>query len=74
MSAPNAGRQSPSPSRQSAAQVSEPASGKADAAPSATHAQEVSDENKSKGLESNPVGPLEVAAHEKVSKEGRGDV
>ena len=74
MSAPNAGRQSPEPEKQSSAQTGKPAEGTADAAPSETHAQEVSDDHKENALLSNPVGPLETAAHEKVSKEGRGDV
>ena len=74
MSAPNAGRQSPEPEKQSSSQVGQPESGKIDAAPSETHAKEVSDEHKNEGLSSNPEGPLEAAAHEKVSKEGRGNV
>lgn len=74
MSAPNAGRQSPEPDTQSDAQIREPASGKIDAAPSGTYAKEVSEETKNSGLPSNPEGPMEGAAHEKVSKEGRGDV
>ena len=73
MSAPNAGRQSPEPEKQSSAQIGQPESGKIDAAPSETHAKDVSDDTKG-GLPSNPEGPLEGAAHEKVSKEGRGDV
>ena len=74
MSAPNAGRQSPEPEKQSDTQVGQPESGKIDAAPSGTHAKEVSEETKNSGLPSNPEGPLEGAAHEKVSKEGRGNV
>ena len=74
MSAPNAGRQSPEPERQSEQQIKKPAEGSAGAAPSETHAQEVSDDQKQNALPSNPDGPLEHAAHEKVSKEGRGDV
>ena len=74
MSAPNAGRQSPEPEKQSGAQKDEAGSGNIGAAPSETHAQESSDSTKHEGLESNPVGPLEDAAHEKVSKEGRGNV
>ncbi|KAL8910301.1 MAG: hypothetical protein Q9171_004386 [Xanthocarpia ochracea] len=67
---------SPSPSRQTNTQTGAPESGKADAAPSAEHAKEKSEEAKSEGgvLSSNPEGPLEGAAHEKVSKEGRGNV
>ncbi|KAL8992020.1 MAG: hypothetical protein Q9169_007438 [Polycauliona sp. 2 TL-2023] len=75
MSAPNPGRQSPPPSAQDPSQVSAPESGKAGAAPSDDHAKDVSEKAKSDDsgvLSSNPEGPLEGAAHEKVSKEGRG--
>ena len=72
MSAPNAGRQSPELETQSDKQAGQVAGGKADAAPSATHAQEKSDDHKDNVLSSNPKGPLEDAAHNKVSKEGRG--
>ncbi|KZF22869.1 hypothetical protein L228DRAFT_138207 [Xylona heveae TC161] len=72
MSAPNAGRQSPPPERQSAAQLNEvPASGKAAAAPSAEHAKQTSEQTK-EGLSSNPTAPLDQAAEAKTSKEGRG--
>ncbi|KAI9754548.1 MAG: hypothetical protein M4579_004648 [Chaenotheca gracillima] len=75
MSSQNQGRQSPSPERQTGAQQQDPpASGKADAAPSSTSAKEHSEETKHKGLESNPKGPLEDAAAEKLSKDGRGDI
>lgn len=74
MSAPNAGRQSPEPEKQSERQVGVPESGQIDAAPSKEYAKEASDDHKENVLESNPVGPMEDAAHEKVSKEGRGDV
>ena len=74
MSAPNAGRQSPEPSTQGSHQVGAPEGGKIDAAPSETHAKDVSEDVKEGVLSSNPEGPLESAAHEKVSKEGRGDV
>ena len=73
MSAPNAGRQSPSPSRQAPGQQSEqPAGGQAGAAPSETHAKDQSEDVKDI-LESNPKGPLEDAAKAKISKEGRGE-
>ncbi|KAI9805471.1 MAG: hypothetical protein M1825_000722 [Sarcosagium campestre] len=73
MSAPNAGRQSPDPDRQTGAQQqSVPGSGKADAAPSATHAKDKSDDAKENVLESNPKGPLDDAAEAKLSKDGRG--
>ena len=73
MSAPNAGRQSPEPAR-APEQTSAPADGKVDAAPTTTHAQDKSEDNKDNMLSSNPKGPMEDAAHEKVSKEGRGNV
>ncbi len=74
MSAPNQGRQSPEPEEQSHGQVGVVEGGKIDAAPSGTHAQEASNQQKETGLSSNPEGPLEAAAHEKVSKDGRGNV
>lgn len=74
MSAPNQGRQSPEPEQQSHAQVGLPEHGKAGAAPSDTHAKDVSEDAKKNTLSSNPKGPMEDAAHEKVSKEGRGDI
>ncbi|KAI4253632.1 MAG: hypothetical protein L6R35_007557, partial [Caloplaca aegaea] len=54
----------------------QPESGKIDAAPSADHAKEQSEQAKGDGgaLTSNPEGPLEGMAKEKVSKSGRGDV
>ena len=73
MSAPNAGRQSPEPEKQSHEQVGAPESGKIDAGKSETGSQDESIDTKENVLESNPVGPLEDAAHEKVSKEGRGN-
>ena len=74
MSAPKAGRQSPEPDRQTNEQITEPGSGNIGAAESDTKAQDISEDQKSNVLSSNPKGPLEGAAHEKVSKEGRGDV
>ncbi|MCJ1483915.1 hypothetical protein MMC06_004083 [Schaereria dolodes] len=73
MSAPHPGRQSPEP-EQAPKQIEKPADGKIGAAPSDEHPQKVSDDQKLNVLESNPKGPMEDAAHEKVSKEGRGDV
>ena len=73
MSAPKAGRQSPEPDRQANEQITESVSGNVGAAESDTKAQEVSEDQKANVLSSNPDGPLEGAAHEKVSKEGRGD-
>ena len=74
MSAPNAGRQSPEPENQFDEQVKALGSGDIGAAPSETHAKKSSEDTKPNSLESNPTGPMEGAAHEKVSKEGRGDV
>ncbi|KAL9639852.1 MAG: hypothetical protein Q9164_000672 [Protoblastenia rupestris] len=74
MSAPKAGRQSPEPEQQSNKQVGVPESGQVDAAPTETHAKDASEDSKHNTLSSNPEGPLEGAAHEKVSKEGRGNV
>lgn len=74
MSAPKAGRQSPEPEKLSDAKIGAPASGQIGAAPSKDHAGDVSEEQKQNTLSSNPKGPMEDAAHEKVSKEGRGDV
>ncbi|KAI4234181.1 MAG: hypothetical protein L6R40_006840 [Gallowayella cf. fulva] len=68
MSAPNAGRQSPPPSQQPDSKIGAAGSGNIDAAPSDTHAKDKSEEAKSDGgvLSSNPEGPLEGAAHEKI--------
>ena len=74
MSAPHAGRQSPEPEKQTHEQVGVPESGKIGAGKTETGSKDESEETKGNALESNPVGPLEGAAHEKVSKEGRGDV
>ena len=74
MSAPKAGRQSPEPEKQSHEQVGTVEGGQINAAPSETHAKDTSEDTKHNVLESNPVGPMEGAAHEKVSKEGRGNV
>lgn len=68
MSAPNAGRQSPDPERQTGAQQQ-------DAPSTGQISDDVSDENqqqshetKEEGLSSNPKGPLDDAADEKLSK------
>ena len=74
MSAPNAGRQSPEPEKQSHEQVGAPESGKIDAGKTETGSKDESADTKDNALESNPVGPLEDAAHEKISKEGRGNI
>jgi len=72
MSAPKAGRQSPE--RQTESQIKEPGSGNIGAAESEHQAKDESDDSVLNKLPSNPEGPMEGAAHEKVSKEGRGDV
>ncbi|CAL8581194.1 hypothetical protein XPA_006894 [Xanthoria parietina] len=72
MSAPNPGRQSPPPSQQTSRQTGAPGSGKAGAAPSDEHAKEESEKVKSDEssvLSSNPEGPMEGPAHEKVAKD-----
>ena len=74
MSAPHAGRQSPEPEKQSHEQIGAPESGKIDAGKSETGSKDESIDTKENALDSNPVGPLEDAAHEKVSKEGRGNI
>ncbi|KAF2226357.1 hypothetical protein BDZ85DRAFT_256024 [Elsinoe ampelina] len=70
MSAPNQGRQSPEPERQSDAQINPHGSkpNEQGGAPSLEHGKEQSDKQKSDTLPSNPKGPLEDAAKEKTSK------
>jgi len=73
MSAPNEGRQSPSPENQTDSQIAAPASGKdKNAAPEGTnqetHSEESSDHQKDSVLSSNPVHPLQSAADEKIAK------
>ncbi|KAI9820189.1 MAG: hypothetical protein M1827_005811 [Pycnora praestabilis] len=68
MSAPHQGRQSPDPERQSGAQKDAPGSGNIGAG-DGDKSKEISDDQKDNVLESNPVGPMEDAAQEKVSKE-----
>jgi hypothetical protein len=70
MSAPNAGRQSPDPERQSDKQVhATPASNVNDQG-QAKSAEAPAEESKNtlSNLESNPKGPLEDAAAEKTKK------
>ena len=70
MSAPNEGRQSPEPEKQSGAQsgtIADPNSGDK----SSTYAQEQSKQDLS-SLPSNPTGPLDHAAMEKTAK-GNGN-
>ena len=74
MSAPKAGRQSPDPEDQPHEQVGAPESGKIDAGKTETGSKDESIDTKENTLESNPVGPMEGAAHEKVTKDGRGNV
>lgn len=69
MSAPQPGRQSPDPERQSDAQAGQTSDNvnKQGGAPSEGNAQEVSDDQKS-GLSSNPSHPLAKHAEETTSK------
>lgn len=73
MSAPKAGRQSPEPETLPDEKIGAPESGKIDAGKTETGSKDESEDTKSNVLESNPVGPMEGAAHDKVSKEGRGE-
>ncbi|KXL44425.1 hypothetical protein M433DRAFT_144930 [Acidomyces richmondensis BFW] len=70
MSAPNPGRQSPSPTRQNKSQGAEPPAtdvNKQGQRPAGDKTAEASKEQLS-NLESNPKGPLEDAAKEKTAK------
>ncbi|PSN71869.1 hypothetical protein BS50DRAFT_484117 [Corynespora cassiicola Philippines] len=70
MSAPNAGRQSPDPERQSGAQQQDPVASKPNeqgGAPSLDHAKEASDDQKA-ALSSNPTHPLAKHSEETTSK------
>ncbi|KAF2236112.1 hypothetical protein EV356DRAFT_498962 [Viridothelium virens] len=69
MSAPNQGRQSPDPERQTGGQLHDPQAkpNELGAAPSQDHAKDASEQQKA-NLPSNPTGPLEKAAEEKTSK------
>jgi hypothetical protein len=72
MSAPNSGRQSPPPERQTGAQLNDtPASGKigdASNRPDPDFSQKESEQSKSHGLESNPTHPLEKLEEAKYHK------
>lgn len=73
MSAPNAGRDSPDPERQTGAQQQDvPGSGKV-GGEETDKAQQAGKDTSVEGLESNPKGPLEDAAQEKLSKGKRGE-
>lgn len=63
MSAPNQGRQSPDPERQTGAQAGAPASGKHDNKGTADNKETLAN------LESNPTHPLQKSAEEKTSKQ-----
>jgi hypothetical protein len=69
MSAPNAGRQSPEPEKQSSAQVGNPSASDAkhDSNPSENKSAEES-KDQLKNLPSNPKGALEDKAKEATSK------
>jgi len=65
MSAPNQGRQSPEPERQSGAQAGATTdSGKVDE----SSKKDEGKDNQTSGLSSNPTHPLEQAAKDKTSK------
>lgn len=74
MSAPNAGRQSPDPERQSGAQVSDASAGSGKMEDQKTTATTTQGEEGAEGeggvagLESNPTHPLEAEAEAKTSK------
>ncbi|KAF2644966.1 hypothetical protein P280DRAFT_184634 [Massarina eburnea CBS 473.64] len=70
MSAPNAGRQSPEPGRQSEGQAGATTTNinNQGGAPENKNAQEASNDQKA-GLSSNPEHPLEKSAQEKTSKQ-----
>ncbi len=78
MSAPNPGRQSPDPKTQSDEQTGAPGSGRAGDVSADIEgggkgdSGEKSEDVRENTLGSNPKGPMEDAAHDKVSKEGRG--
>ena len=73
--APNAARQSPPPESQSEDQTSAAGSGNISddkgekGGSKSTAEKESSEKTKLSGLESNPVGPMDKPAKEKVSKE-----
>ncbi|KAI5360688.1 hypothetical protein Slin15195_G086040 [Septoria linicola] len=70
MSAPNAGRQSPDPERQSGAQKDAPATDVNDQGKNQP-GQQAAEQSKDqlKNLGSNPGGPLDEAAKQKTSKD-----
>lgn len=65
MSAPNEGRQSPDPERQTGAQQQDPTASNPN---EQTGGPEKSNEDQLKDLSSNPTHPLEKAAEDKTSK------
>jgi len=65
MSAPNAGRQSPEPERQSGKQGQDPV---ADHPNDQGAGQKQDAASQLKGLESNPAAPMDKAAEEKTAK------
>jgi hypothetical protein len=69
MSAPNAGRQSPEPEKQTGAQQSDvPASNVNDQGAGPSEGSKQASENHKEGLSSNPTHPLEKHAEETTSK------
>jgi len=74
MSAPNTGRQSPSPDRQTGSQLHDTtADGGIGAGPKNTDSKGASEDHKSDVLSSNPEHPLDASAEAKTSKDGRGE-
>lgn len=68
MSAPNAGRQSPEPEKQSVGQSGTTASNPNDQGAGPSEGSKQASENQLSGLSSNPGGPLDQAAKDKTSK------
>ncbi|EME88495.1 uncharacterized protein MYCFIDRAFT_47289 [Pseudocercospora fijiensis CIRAD86] len=66
MSAPNQGRQSPDPERQTGAQQQSPPAEKPNQAPG--HKEAKDSKAQLEGLSSNPKGPLDDEAKAKLSK------
>ncbi|KAI9695247.1 MAG: hypothetical protein M1820_008766 [Bogoriella megaspora] len=73
MSAPQQGRQSPDPERQTGAQINEPVGtdpNKQGGAPSLDHAKDESEKQKKHSLSSNPTSAIDKEAEEKTAKKG----
>jgi len=76
MSAPNPGRQSPDPERQTGAQQQDVpgTTGQISDEESSGENQKQSEDTKHTGLESNPKAPMDAKADIVTAKDGRGDV